>query len=561
MKLSKKYFLCMSLALVLASCGGGKGPASSKNDVPESSEPEFVMPEADDVFIEEVTKFDEPQSIYTEKMKTFLKEDGLRLAELTQAEAATYADGKSNLSSPEPLKISWEHEYGADFDHYEVDVYEWGKLDNPVVVKSDTTNANVYNLGPGKYYYQVKAVYKDDHEEVSDFYPVEVDMSLGNGEYGTIRPWHVDGITNCRDLGGTKLAGGGTLKYGVLYRTSSFADYNMDKKTITDEGREVIKSWGIKTEIELRGGPSGTGGESSFATADTVSEIPGVDYKFVPWAYQNGKNLIYRNIEPLRKTFDILGDPANYPIDFHCRIGTDRTGAVALLVNGLVGVSLGDIYKDYMFSNFGNIGKTTYVNQDNDDSTKAYVKEIETFPGETFNNKVYSFLRAIGIPTEKLDNIIDMLTEGDKVTDNPVITVVDAKDATGDGVASTQDTIRDPACYVKLDANKSERFSLNLPEDTKGKLFANIKIASISASTKFGSVLSAKVNGNEVELITKDRPVGWGSSVTNGIGLNGDYWIPVELAELDLYSGENTIDLTALVKDVQISQVAFLPND
>ncbi|MCQ2797552.1 MAG: tyrosine-protein phosphatase [Bacilli bacterium] len=562
MKNTKKYFLCISLSLLLTACGGGKKPVQSSEEVKsevESSEPAFELPVADDVFIDTVTEFDEPQSVYTEKQKAFLIKDGLELGELSQADAALLADGKSNLSSPEPLKIEWEHEAGADFDKYEVDVYEWGKTTDPVVVESDTTSANVYNLFAGKYYYQVKAVYQDGHEEVSDYYPVEMDMSLGNGEYGTIRTFHVDGITNCRDLGGTKLAGGGTLKYGQLYRTSAFADYNMDKKTITDAGREVVKSWGVKTEIELRGGPSGTGGESSFATAETVSEIPGVDYKFVPWAYQNGKNLIYRNIEPLRKTFDILGDASNYPIDFHCRIGTDRTGAVALLVNGLVGVSLGDIYKDYMFSNFGNIGKTTYVNQQNDDSTRAYVQEIMTFPGENFHNKVYSFLRTIGVSAEKLDTIIDVLTDGEKVTGNPNTTVVDAKTATGDGVLSEQVAVRDPAAYVKLAANKSSRFKLNLEEDTKGRLFASMKIASITASNKFSTVLSAQVNGTDVDLVSKDRPVGWGSSVTNGLGLNGDYWIPVEIADLDLYSGENIIDLTALTNNVQISHVAFLP--
>jgi protein tyrosine/serine phosphatase len=51
----------------------------------------------------------------------------------------------------------------------------------------------------------------------------------------------------------------------------------------------------------------------------------------------------------------VLADESNYPIFFHCAIGTDRTGTLAYLINGLLGVPEEDLYYDYCFSNFGAI--------------------------------------------------------------------------------------------------------------------------------------------------------------------------------------------------------------
>ncbi|MCQ2771731.1 MAG: tyrosine-protein phosphatase [Bacilli bacterium] len=554
-----KHLLLLSVsASMLIACGGGKTPSTPESSEPESQVP--TVPTVENPTITEVTTFDEPQSLYTEKQKAFLRRSGEELAQMTQAQAAALADGKSNLSSPEPVKLTWENEEQDGLDHYEVSFYSNYDFENPITINAGKEkSANIYNLAPGSYHYQVKGIYEDGSQDESEYFPVELDLNLGDGTYGTIRNWHVDGITNCRDLGGTPLAGGGTFKYGMLYRTSSFADYNMDKKKITAEGIAVVETWGLKTEIELRGGPSGTGGESTFATATTTSEIPGVEYKFCPWAYQNGKNLIYRNLEPLRKVFDVLGDPDNYPCDFHCRIGTDRTGAVALLVNGLLGVSLDDIYKDYMFSNFGNIGKTTYVNQTNEDSTRAYVDALMTWPGEKFHNKVYNFLSTVGVPTEKLDMIIELLTDGDQVTGNDKkVIVVDGNKAESAGAKTTKTDVRGPETYTTLAKNQTATYKFNLKEAVEGKVFVNMKLASGTHSAKLSTIASVKVNG-ETKALSQDLPIGW-QNITGGLGLVGDYWIPVELTSDSFDAGEVTVTVEALTANLLVSQATILPN-
>ena len=50
-----------------------------------------------------------------------------------------------------------------------------------------------------------------------------------------------------------------------------------------------------------------------------------------------------------------LSKKNNYPVYFHCNIGTNRTGTVAMLLQALCGVEEEELLKDYMFSNFGTI--------------------------------------------------------------------------------------------------------------------------------------------------------------------------------------------------------------
>ena len=54
--------------------------------------------------------------------------------------------------------------------------------------------------------------------------------------------------------------------------------------------------------------------------------------------------------------FSRLGTPGALPAYFHCLIGTDRTGITGLLLLGMMGVEEETLYRDYLMSNFANIG-------------------------------------------------------------------------------------------------------------------------------------------------------------------------------------------------------------
>lgn len=52
-----------------------------------------------------------------------------------------------------------------------------------------------------------------------------------------------------------------------------------------------------------------------------------------------------------RALFALLRDPATGPVLFHCSAGKDRTGVAAALVLGALGVSRGDVMRDYLATN------------------------------------------------------------------------------------------------------------------------------------------------------------------------------------------------------------------
>ena len=111
------------------------------------------------------------------------------------------------------------------------------------------------------------------------------------------------------------------------------------------------------------------------------------------------------NDASLRKVFSILGNKDNYPLFFHCSIGTDRTGYVAHLINAMLGVKEEHLWRDYLFSNFANIGgkrsRSTIEN--------SYPKLIKEQEGKTYQEKATKFLLDKGVKQSELDVIKEMM--------------------------------------------------------------------------------------------------------------------------------------------------------
>jgi protein tyrosine/serine phosphatase len=102
-----------------------------------------------------------------------------------------------------------------------------------------------------------------------------------------------------------------------------------------DEGLDYLATMGIKTEIDLQGGddigPLSNPGESK---ADILEERAA--------AIADGIQFISISLSSLNPDFDdqdhkigqilnLISDPANQPVFFHCFHGEDRTGVVAAL--------------------------------------------------------------------------------------------------------------------------------------------------------------------------------------------------------------------------------------
>ena len=295
--------------------------------------------------------------------------------------ATNYATGEEELSRPDPLSLSWK---GAS-DNYLVEIKE--KSTNVSLRYEVNTNSiDVYNLKVHTEY-----VWYVNGDKKGEF-------KTSNGP----RNLYIDGLTNVRDIGGYKIDSGYTNQ-GLLIRCSKLNDDNTGEVLITQKGIDEVKRLGIKTEIDLREVVPDEDGLIEQGGI-TTSAVDGVSYISIPM--QSGGNYLQLNRKVLPELFAILADENNYPIMFHCSIGTDRTGVVAFLVNALLGVSEEDLYRDYLFSNFGYIYKMRTSSAIDD-----YIKRVTIDDKESLQTNVKNYLLNLGVKEDDINKLIQIMTK------------------------------------------------------------------------------------------------------------------------------------------------------
>ena len=214
---------------------------------------------------------------------------------------------------------------------------------------------------------------------------------------GTAKMIRVPSIYNVRDLGGWTGMNGHNVRYGVLYRGSRLR-YNLDegsqggKAMIVTNDAKILTGLGIKAELDLR---------SDSESSATKSALNGMLYKFKRVADADqclGASIAHGDayVVALKQIIDWLkleknGDPVVPAIYFSGSLGAERTGALAFLINGLLGVSEEDLAKDYELSSFSGDKLTTVVCKRNDGNYPAMVAGIKVLNGETLQHKIFKY--------------------------------------------------------------------------------------------------------------------------------------------------------------------------
>lgn len=296
---------------------------------------------------------------------------------------SAYANGKKELSRPEGIAVTWTEQRKAP---YRVEIGEAG-ADDALTFDAPTSPFVFYNAKVGcTYRYTVTDADGNLVTEGSFDTPAQAPRNL-----------RIDGVTNARDLGGW-MTSDGPVRQGLLYRT---AKYNADESTeavVTAEGiRTALTQLGIRTELDLRTTDDNeNGGITQSPLGDSV--------RYISFPMQSGGNILSLNRALLPELFAILGDENNYPLVFHCSIGTDRTGMVAFLIGALLGVAEEDLYRDYLFSNFGEIGGMRTPSAVNN-----YLTALRACEGDTLSQKAYRYLVDAGVSAADLDTFIALM--------------------------------------------------------------------------------------------------------------------------------------------------------
>ena len=145
-------------------------------------------------------------------------------------------------------------------------------------------------------------------------------------------------------------------------------------------------------------------------TAPTTSAL-GSD---VPYKYMNqymfGDDALRQDTLIYRTAFNFFADNLNAgrPVYFHCIWGADRTGAMAMLLNGLLGVGLDQLYKDYELTSFSKAGLREKAGID------SKLDYLSTFAGNSLKEKIYRYLNEyVNVPAENLNDIIRHMLNDD----------------------------------------------------------------------------------------------------------------------------------------------------
>lgn len=359
-------------------------PTENPTDEPEPIPAEYVW---------ELADLGACVGIHTDAQKQYLSGSYMDIEE--------YAAGDAELSRPLPIVLFWTAtpvgEAEPAVTEYKVEVSEKSNFSNALTFVTAESSIDVYNLYLGKlYYWRVTAVLEDGQTVISE---TKAFATLGDAP----RNLYVDGVTNVRDLGGWKTADGKTVKQGMIYRSGRLNTSESETLAIeiTESGIAMMRdTLGIKTEIDLRRVDNN---EIGALTSSPLGE--GVSYVSAPmdWSVDN---MILDNIDEIKHVFSVLADEDNYPIVYHCNIGTDRTGMFAFLIHALLGVSEEDLYRDYLFSNFGLIGGTRgYLNL-----RRTHLRTVEKYEGETLSEKTRNCLVTLGVPAEHLDAVVRIMS-------------------------------------------------------------------------------------------------------------------------------------------------------
>ena len=152
----------------------------------------------------------------------------------------------------------------------------------------------------------------------------------------------------------------------------------------------ILAATGIKTEIDLRStsecyGMTGSPLGASVNWVNLPSDSTG------NWYYSSEGKAFFKSC------FPYFLDEANYPIDFHCIAGADRTGCLAYVLGALLGIGEEQLLEDYEMTSLSSSGvrDKTYFQSQMRNLTNHY-------SGSTIGDKMAAYAADCGFTGEDI---------------------------------------------------------------------------------------------------------------------------------------------------------------
>ena len=548
--MNKKYVLGSLLILALTMTGCQSGNNNNPSSGGANSDSSIIQPSKDPGEITGGTfNFNEEELNTAQEIHTANQLKYLNLSkdyyDMTKSDLdACDAMGNKDVSTPEKTTLNWEFTApdGYEVKNYTLVFSQSMDLSDPyTVVGTKEPTISFYNSFLGTNYFKIVANFTTGDKQSSDVKTFKVTEQAPRNLY-------VGNMPNFRDMGGRTTYAGGKVKQGLIYRgAGSKFDYN---STPNADAQEVLlRQLRVKTEINVADKT-----DNNLSLSGTTVKDCFMDYGAVP--YSN----LARNSVKIRQIMDILADENNYPVFYHCRIGTDRTGITGIMINGLIGVPFNEALQDYGFSNFAPIDNQRYPHKtpdNNGDDIAKYIDELLALPGETFQQQVYLALRMIGVSAEKLDKIIDFMTEGAKAEIPASFKVGEGDALTSDATKSTSSDFKAPATYYPLASGKKASFKATTTAGKKDVIVYMGYTGSVSQSTttKLSASITLKIDGTEQTISSTKNLWTAGFGQTRSRDRYG-YMFNI-LGNYELTAGEHTVEITSKSNTFNVGSITI----
>lgn len=183
----------------------------------------------------------------------------------------------------------------------------------------------------------------------------------------------LDSLPNLRDLGGRPTSDGRTVRYGLLFRSTTLDKLSSRDADVLSGQLGIRTIYDLRTAGEVEAQPDRIPDGASFTNLDVLaddaasSQAHTADVLDDPVAVEKdlggGKNAAtyakgFREIVSLPSALNgynrlFMGflEPKNLAALFHCTTGKDRTGWAAAAILLLLGVSEDDVFNDFMATN------------------------------------------------------------------------------------------------------------------------------------------------------------------------------------------------------------------
>ena len=275
------------------------------------------------------------------------------------------------------------------------------------------------------------------------------------------RVMNVKGVPNFRDLGGWKTTDGRRVRQGLVYRSQGLnhnANFYLNSKETMKlykagkleelygkEGRKIRKRidsdggkvdfdpnapWmrkslprkdptpgkerldeptkaylldklGIRSDIDLRG-PNEVWGMKESPLGPRATWF---------WYQNHAYGGMHETVGKtgFTKVFKVFLDEKNYPLDFHCIGGADRTGCDAWILNGLLGVAEDDLMKDWELTCF------EYESQAFGHAARIdrFLEGLNKYAGATMKEKCENYVKALGFTDADIAKFRSIMLENE----------------------------------------------------------------------------------------------------------------------------------------------------